>query len=214
LMKLDEQCDVIWSNQYDSSNVWDAYASSILEINKSYYLLKTSSSNPVSDSLSPPFYTRDILLVKIDTAGNSNILHTPVYIFSTLISADTFDYTFNMVDTTSIFNLILIGENNASITFSDSLDCVGVGINSYSEQDPPINIYPNPNQGEFTVHIDDNNDHPFKIHIYNMLGMLVYQDEFCNDDAIEIRLDDSLKGSFIVKISSVDYLKTLKVHCF
>ena len=214
LMKLDEQCDVIWSNQYDSSNVWDAYASSILEINKSYYLLKTSSSNPVSDSLSPPFFKRDILMVKIDTAGNSNVFHTTVYIYSTLISVDTFAYTFNMVDTTSIFNMILVGENNASITFSDSLDCVGVGISNYSQQDPPINLYPNPNQGEFTIYIDDNNVHPINIHIYNMHGMLVYREDAYNGSTKEISLGEGLKGTFIVKISSVSFLKTFKIHCF
>lgn len=144
LIKLDDQGNIIWSYQFDA-NIPYYSTSKVLEFNNNYYLLKSSLSNPLSITYSPQFYGSDMLIIKIDTSGNSSFQQIiPSIAASTVNNINLFNYIFTPVDSNVTFSPIIFLENNVSSTFSDSSDCINVGVNELTTIKPIVNIFPNP----------------------------------------------------------------------
>jgi len=85
------------------------------------------------------------------------------------------------------------------------------GINTVSAANK-MKIYPNPNNGKFTVEID-NGTAIHSINVYSIIGSLVKTIQVnTNSKNIEIDMSDASEGIYIVKIDSQDGSYTQKVN--
>ena len=67
-----------------------------------------------------------------------------------------------------------------------------------------IEIFPNPNNGEFTLHLDDNNINQVQLYVFNCSGQLVYQSKTI-DKTNELNLSHIPNGSYFLRIVSDEY---------
>jgi hypothetical protein len=65
-------------------------------------------------------------------------------------------------------------------------------------------IYPNPNDGEFTLEINDLSKHKLQLHIYNMIGAEVFYDEFESHGLTtkKLNLQTLPKGVYFVHLNT------------
>ena len=73
-----------------------------------------------------------------------------------------------------------------------------------------IQVYPNPNKGNFTVQIDGLKTETFSLIIYNSMGKIVYERSNVYtdyNDQIYINLTDIQQGVYYLKIHSADFDK-------
>ncbi|MCD4666045.1 MAG: T9SS type A sorting domain-containing protein, partial [Bacteroidales bacterium] len=70
-----------------------------------------------------------------------------------------------------------------------------------------INLFPNPNNGEFNIKLQNNIEND--IHIYSLDGKLIYSNKFKN--SCELNLKNLEKGIYLVKVVSNDYIETKKL---
>jgi hypothetical protein len=71
-----------------------------------------------------------------------------------------------------------------------------------------VNIYPNPNNGTFTISSTNNNG--MKIEVYNVLGSKVLS-QTSTEDATVINLGDVAKGIYLVKVTINGVTSTTKI---
>lgn len=69
------------------------------------------------------------------------------------------------------------------------------------KDESPINIFPNPSPGIFTIHFDKAGADPYKISVYNIRGELVKGKEVSMKNA-EIDLSEHPPGIYVVKINT------------
>ena len=167
VIMLDHKGLVKWSQQYDLYNSEEAVK--ILEFNQNYYLLKSSYSNPLSQSYSKFYYHRDMMIIKIDSSGNSNISHRDLNFQSASVIRDTLNYQFTKTDTfyTQISDTVLFVEKSVRGIFKDSADCIGVETENVEKSNGLIKLYPNPFNGTFYVEINEIYKPPFLLELYN-----------------------------------------------
>ncbi|MCK5847376.1 MAG: PKD domain-containing protein, partial [Bacteroidales bacterium] len=67
-------------------------------------------------------------------------------------------------------------------------------------------LYPNPNDGSFTIEINDKSQHEVQLHIYNSLGAQVYFEEFeSNGKTVKrLQLNDLSTGVYYVHLNTKD----------
>ena len=80
------------------------------------------------------------------------------------------------------------------------------GINSISNS--AVSIYPNPNNGTFTISNTEN--HAMKVEIFNVLGAKVYS-KTTAEGSMEVNLGDNAKGIYLVKVTSNGVTSTTKI---
>jgi hypothetical protein len=78
--------------------------------------------------------------------------------------------------------------------------CVGIAENS--GQISEIKVYPNPNNGEFTVYVSALTDNSV-VQIYNGLGQLLISEKL-NETSEHLNLRTLPKGLYIVKLKEND----------
>ncbi len=77
-------------------------------------------------------------------------------------------------------------------------------INNIAETE--VKIYPNPNNGEFTIEANN-----VKVNIVDSKGVVVYVNQFSNNSVENINLTNLSKGIYFVKIISSEFIKTKKI---
>ena len=83
-----------------------------------------------------------------------------------------------------------------------------VKINSISDES--LNIYPNPNNGQFSISFDNPAGKTMQISVYDITGKEIFetlftgQTYFCNGNLLQ-------SGIYIVSVKSDDYYKISKV---
>jgi len=91
-------------------------------------------------------------------------------------------------------------ENGCTNSEQDSIyvdECVGiVDIN-----DEQVNIYPNPNKGEFIIQFSSENY--TMVYIYNVSGMVVYKKEIKGVNELKVDLKNIPKGMYFVKLTGL-----------
>ncbi|MFN0083381.1 MAG: T9SS type A sorting domain-containing protein [Ferruginibacter sp.] len=84
------------------------------------------------------------------------------------------------------------------------------------ENIPEIRIYPNPNNGNFTVKFSNTNRDNVSIVVYDMIGRRIYANEFSNTGNFQqrINLNTAQSGIYLVSITNGDtkLLKRIIVH--
>lgn len=207
LMKLDNQANIIWSYQYDALIPYNQ-ASKVLEFNNNYYLLKASVTNPLSIAYSPQFYGRDMLIIKIDTSGNSNFQEIiPSIATSAVGNINLFNYIVTTVISNVTFSPIIFQENNVSSTFSDSSDCINVGVNELTTIKPIVNIFPNPASEILNFQGLEDVKGLKEICVLSVSGENVIN---TNSQSPKMNISLLAKGIYIVQIKYDDGIETLR----
>jgi hypothetical protein len=72
-----------------------------------------------------------------------------------------------------------------------------------------IAVYPNPNNGLFTLKVDSKNAK--NIYVYDMLGKIVYEKIATTDEQFNIDITKNPKGLYVIRVMDEDGVKTVKV---
>lgn len=102
--------------------------------------------------------------------------------------------------------ITLIGTNTYNCIDTTTLDVV-ISENSGIEDEflfDKINIYPNPNNGQFTIQTFLNKNQETSMHLYNLLGQVVWQENQVLESGLqEIKMNTHLNtGVYMLKIST------------
>ncbi len=129
------------------------------------------------------------------------------------LSGFLFPYNHCIIDGPIFGNFVCYSDNNFPLYNPSSSICdyvpAGVGINKNSISNSLLKLYPNPNNGNFTIELDK----PYKVSIYNTLGDLVYDHEFSEAGNFQINLSDLAKGILTAKVENEQghsYYKIIK----
>lgn len=212
VFKFDSLLNILWTKEIADSNYLNLFGS-ITEIDKRYGVIGTSNSNVYGNNISPINLQNDIHVFYIDSLGNSNINNSIV----TYQIQDNFvkssNYPSNDSITNITYNQVVLNEENVIYTFSDSIDCIGVGIEKPVICNQQAIVYPNPNNGNFTIEFKELKDKPKTIEIFDLYGRIIYSKDSQFENSINIQLKSNIKGIILIKIASDEYYKLLKINC-
>jgi len=130
-------------------------------------------------------------------------------------NTDTTQNPNHTYDTTGTYIVILIVSNGiCSDTAISTIEVINtVGISDMNNKEF-IQIYPNPNRGEFTIEIDLQKSSRLSINIYQIYGRLIYTNEFINitgNYSQQLDLSKYAKGMYYVQIVTDSGVFTRKV---
>lgn len=91
---------------------------------------------------------------------------------------------------------------------SDTCNNLGSRISNEDIADVKLNAYPNPNNGNFIINIE-NKSNSVSIEIYSLIGQKVF--EKLNTNESEIQINNLSKGMYILNLSSENTVKTIKI---
>ena len=127
------------------------------------------------------------------------------------VTSNLFNSTLTGVGNQTVYYTIT-NMNGCSNTATNSITvnaCVGIDENEFSNS--TIQIYPNPNSGEFNV-LSSRELKNGKIEIYNYLGQLIINETLIQN--LKINLSNNSNGIYLVRIlennKTIDILKVLK----
>lgn len=105
--------------------------------------------------------------------------------------------------------------NTGEITIIFDFDQCDIGIpDNYEETIKYLNLFPNPNDGEFTLELKVDTEN-LRISVYNVSGQVIYElnekGYFSKGEKIDIPLNLRTEGLYIVKISSDNFEANLKM---
>lgn len=120
------------------------------------------------------------------------------------------------VNTTPNYQYLYSGNFKVTMTATNSAGCKCsitklVGANTSVDNvssNPQLNIYPNPNNGSFTIKSNSNSG--MKIEVYNLLGSKVLSTNTIENNTV-INLGDNAKGIYLVKVTINGVTTTTKV---
>lgn len=84
-----------------------------------------------------------------------------------------------------------------------------VGMNEISQR-PSLSLIPNPNNGNFSIHISNQGQEEYSVSFTDMLGQIVYSSVMRGPDQ-NIHLDNATSGVYSVSIENMSYRETRKV---
>lgn len=128
------------------------------------------------------------------------------------VSGNTFNAT-TAGQGTYIIMYSYTGSNGCSNTAKDTLvvdACVGI---DELTSDLGLNVYPNPNTGEFTFEISSSSDIAGNISVMSIDGRIVYKDVVKGNGLISqtINITDLANGIYYLRLETKDAIRTYKV---
>ena len=88
-------------------------------------------------------------------------------------------------------------------------EIIAVACNDKADGNPDVMAYPNPFSGELTLVLDNFENRPANIEIYDMLGRLVMQDKADapqNSYEVTLHLDNLPSATYTIRISTNDFV--------
>ncbi len=116
-------------------------------------------------------------------------------------------YLFWRADARYPLLMVNFGANNfttaASLWTDGTAQFDASGINEISDN-VEINLYPNPSNGNFSIHLSKQLKHPIEFTMYNIYGQKVYSEQFIPNTSnyYQIQKEGLSSGSYFVKIVS------------
>ena len=183
------------------------------------YTLSGSSSNGCVGSVSQVISVNPKPAVTAASANGNNVCVTDV---TSLLANGAINYTWQsnniflqgasvQVSPNSNTTYTVTGTDNNGCSNTATVQLIVsacVGINNISASAQGINIYPNPNNGEFTVEL--NNGINKKISITDLSGKVILSAN-TSDNKINFNLNKFAVGMYYVKIQSGNITEVLKV---
>jgi len=77
--------------------------------------------------------------------------------------------------------------------------------------DDAVQIYPNPNNGNFTVELNGLHNYNYDLEIVNLIGSVIFKEYGLRERKIRVDITDRSKGLYIVKIKQGANIFTRKV---
>lgn len=74
-----------------------------------------------------------------------------------------------------------------------------------------VGVYPNPNEGTFTVSVSESIGEFFSVEIYNTTGAIVWKIDKIGDKVFNVNLSDAPQGMYLIKIASNGEIFTKKI---
>ena len=168
----------------------------------------TVGENPVAD------FTATVNMDgNVDFANNSNFGNSYEWIFgdgnTNLENSPNYTY-----DTSGLYTIQLIVTNDCGIdtmTQEILIDITGVDDVTFLEK---LDLYPNPNNGDFTLHIEGQPMDELEISLYNVLGQRIFHDriDFTSGQLIkDYELSRLAAATYILQIKSENKMIHRKV---
>ena len=124
--------------------------------------------------------------------GNTSVEQHPVHTFNN----------------TGVYTVSLIACNGSICDTTQKIDYIEVLPNGLVEigVNMSAKLYPNPNDGNFTLEIDDKASHNLQLHIYNAIGEDVYQESFVSKGKLtkNINLNRLSNGVYFLHLNTKD----------
>jgi hypothetical protein len=100
------------------------------------------------------------------------------------------------------------------IKLLQQLTALPAAVNNITQQkNCELNVYPNPNNGVFTVNINADNTAPYLLEVTNVLGQIVYQrtiSDASGEYTANLNLTDYGKGVYMVALKKGQQLQSIK----
>ena len=212
------------SNNTPTSWLWNFGDGTTSSYQNPYYIYLSAGVYTVTLTVTNPYgsdsYTTTIIINSLNpqivVSGNCYVDSTIYFTALNTTGAISWQWDFgdgysaNIQSPSHIYTGT--GEYTVSLTVINDIGCTAtvyetihiwfVGINEYTNSDS-ILIYPNPNNGIFTIHYTSNEQQDKEIEIINVLGQTVYFEKLNNILNInkEISLINNNKGIYFVKIT-------------
>jgi hypothetical protein len=161
-----------------------------------------------------------------DISGDDIVCQEQVAIYMVSEITDANDYEWKIDPANA--GMLVINQNECTITWSDAFEGTAIvtvyGINDCGEGELSPNfdvlvqnctgfhnqlsqnsfdIYPNPNNGSFTLDLGKNTFESFKVSVVNSLGSLVYKQDFNQtENQISINLNNLPEGIYYLKLET------------
>jgi hypothetical protein len=104
---------------------------------------------------------------------------------------------FSLDHTTRFFTALTFSPNRKFLGTHGICDPLSVGSNTITKEISSKKIFPNPNEGIFTL--KNSYSTPSKIFIYNSLGLIIYNTVIHENEELKIDLTNFAKGVYFVK---------------
>jgi len=110
----------------------------------------------------------------------------------------------------------IVGQQTGGLFFLERLSEIGVGIENWSNQQLPIQVYPNPSKGIFTVQLDDLHNQTAFVEVVDISGKVItgFDTRSTNDVlSFEVDLTNHPSGCYFLSIKqnqSVHWTKIIK----
>jgi len=128
------------------------------------------------------------------------------------------DTTYNPVVQNVSYTEIRLFQNNAVTTIVndlvliDSLVCgnLGTTVNSYSEIEHSLMVFPNPSRGIFHISVSEINPYQ-KLNVFNALGESIFNLETKNQESLDIDLSGQVPGIYLLRFESGNQYQTARI---
>lgn len=125
--------------------------------------------------------------------GDTSLAQNPVHTYS---SSGTY------------YICLTVGDSCVTDSYCDSVTILAVGIDDNFSSESEVTIYPNPNNGSFTISIENSKN--TVIEIYTISGQLILQKSIIQNST-KINLTKHLKGMYFVKIENDNKVVVKKI---
>lgn len=201
VMKTDLYGNVNWAHSYGTAN--EDIVNQLVKFRDKLLIIGTSN-NYFGTHIS--LTQSDSYCSEIDTNGyGSNLLDSLVTVNTGTFSSISVDSNFSS-GTYSVSKIPVILIDSTINAILDTSICEPLSIGSYSNIDNIV-IFPNPNNGIFTVKLMD---HSSNITIYNSMGKVIHEQK-CSKGYTVIDISYSANGLYFMKIRSINGISTKKM---
>ena len=69
-------------------------------------------------------------------------------------------------------------------------------------QSNSLSVYPNPNNGSFSIQLPEANVQDANLEVYDMMGNLVLSQRVVNQNKVELELESAAEGMYLVRLAS------------
>ena len=173
-----------------------------------YHILQTPDGGYLASGFTYSFGQggEDIYLVKTDANGNSTCQQTNVY--SVKRTTKTTVANASMWQITPSY--LQLSAHPAGYTGASPTDvCSSIGITTVKDKALSLHLFPNPNNGSFTISFDDMNEEKVNLTVQNILGETIYVAKTVTNK--EINLQHLVNGTYFVCMQTADKNYTQKI---